>query len=383
MRSRFAQLVYFIAFLFCFVVTERIIVAQTVLDACQFAGSNAGEQISTAIANLPSTGGTVDCRCYSGDNNEFNSPLIINKPVTLLFGHANFFVRDTIRINLPDHGNWKRAVKILGAGVGSTRFQGASGKPTLLVGGADSVLQVGFTISDIEFAGTVGFANGDAIQLIRARDSVLERLRITGYLTLGTDAIRVGSSSMFNTIRDVRIDNVNQGVEIAGGQDDDQANRNIVSNCVIAQVQAGAAVRIGPYAYVNVIQNCNFEGNVGQTDVLIEGITEGTRILDSHFEGLGATRLYGVTVSALGGLRPRDIVLQGLHIADYKDWAIVIMDSDSVKISNTHFNGRAGNSGAVTVFNSTDGIGMGWSRGNAPTLLSVNSSTFQLWPSVP
>jgi parallel beta-helix repeat protein len=57
--------------------------------ADQFPGADAGAKIAAAIADLPSTGGTVDARGLEGAQN-VSTPLVINKPVRLLLGSATY-----------------------------------------------------------------------------------------------------------------------------------------------------------------------------------------------------------------------------------------------------------------------------------------------------
>jgi hypothetical protein len=374
--------------------------AQGVVSACTYPGATAGQKIAAAIAAIApsptSTGVTIDARCFTGDNNDIDVPLLIDKPVTLLLGHANFYVRHTITINVPTLplpiGQWQRTVQILGAGIGSTRLQGATGdvnKPTIAIGTAASELQRGVHIADMALTGTTGSPNGTAIVLTRTRDSVLERLSISAYKTSGTAGIAIYTSSMFNTIRDVRVNDANQGIVIAGGTGDDVANRNLIENAVIALIGPGAGVRIGPNAQLNTVRDSNFESNTGQTDVLIEGETFGTRILDSHFEGCSESRLHGVMISSLGGVLPRAALLSGLDITGFRDRGVVLMDAKDVKITQTHFWGMPGNTGAIVAFNST-GVGVALTKSGTenqngcsaptPTMHSHLGSTFTFVP---
>lgn len=67
--------------------------AASVRFADQFPGADAGAKINAAIASLPSTGGTVDARGFTG-NVSFATPVIVggpSKPVQLLFDPATTF----------------------------------------------------------------------------------------------------------------------------------------------------------------------------------------------------------------------------------------------------------------------------------------------------
>jgi len=381
------------------VIVGRAASAQGVVSACSYGGATAGQKIAAAIAAITSTstGTTIDARCFTGDTNVIDVPLLINKPVTLLLGQANFYVQQTITINVPKLalplGQWQRTVQILGAGVGSTRLQGATAdvnKPTLAIGAAaPAELQMGVHIADISFAGSVGSPNGTAIQLTRARDSVLERLTISGYKTSGTAAIALYTSSMFNTIRDIRVEDANQGIVLTGGTGNDVVNRNLIANAIIALIGPGPGVRIGPNAQLNTVRDSNFEANTGQNDVLIEGETFGTRILDSHFEGCSLTRLYGVMIASASGVLPRAALLSGLDITGFHDRGVVLMDAMDVKITQTHFWGMPGNAGAILAFNST-GVGVALTKSGTenqnvcsaptPAMLTQVGSTFPIVP---
>jgi hypothetical protein len=243
--------------------------------------------------------------------------------------------------------------------------------------------QVGPHIVDLEIAGTAAATNGHAILLNRTLDGVFERLRITGFLTNGTNAIYVAAQSFFNTFRDIRIDFVNQGIHIVGGPSGpgtDPANRNLISNCIIAQVGPGVGLRIGPNAGVNQVRDSNFESNTGSTDVLIEGEAEGTRISDSHFEGGAASRLYAIVIAASPAGTPRDTVLSGLHVTGFSSYGVLLDHAENVKITTTHFAGKPGNAGAIQAFNS-NGVGVALSKDVVtPVMTTLSSSTFTLVP---
>jgi len=67
---------------------------------CGFGGASAGADILSAINSLPSTGGTVDCRCQSGSQ-VISSDIFsgITKNVHLIFGTATYSV--TASLNVP------------------------------------------------------------------------------------------------------------------------------------------------------------------------------------------------------------------------------------------------------------------------------------------
>lgn len=63
---------------------------ESIRFADQFAGNDAGEKIAAAIADLPSTGGTVDARALEGAQTSATNFLlnVATKPVTLVLGHC-------------------------------------------------------------------------------------------------------------------------------------------------------------------------------------------------------------------------------------------------------------------------------------------------------
>ncbi len=69
--------------------------------ADRFPGATAGEKIAAALADLPATGGTVDARGFTGEQ-EISVPLLVgapwSKPTTLLLGPALFTVSAPIQL---------------------------------------------------------------------------------------------------------------------------------------------------------------------------------------------------------------------------------------------------------------------------------------------
>lgn len=62
-----------------------------VRHACEFTGADAGAKIAAAITDLPSTGGTVDARCFEGAQTISANPFAgVTKSFTLLLGAATF-----------------------------------------------------------------------------------------------------------------------------------------------------------------------------------------------------------------------------------------------------------------------------------------------------
>jgi hypothetical protein len=78
-------------------------------NAKGFSGENAGAKIAAAIANLPSTGGTVDARGIEGGAISQDLFAGVTKPVTLLLGHGTYTFSVTQSIGV-------RGVVIRGAG---------------------------------------------------------------------------------------------------------------------------------------------------------------------------------------------------------------------------------------------------------------------------
>ncbi len=89
--------------------------------ADQFAGADAAARINAAIADLPATGGTVDARGFEGSQT-FGSPVVVNKPVSLLLGGVNITNASfQVSAGLVMHSN-NRAAATLTAPPGGTMF---------------------------------------------------------------------------------------------------------------------------------------------------------------------------------------------------------------------------------------------------------------------
>jgi hypothetical protein len=148
--------------------------------AAYFTGATFSAKVIAAIADLPSTGGTVDARGLEGpqtvDADMFAG---VTKPVTVLLGDATFAVSDTQ--NIPNN------VAIEGQGKGSTilNWTGAATGTLLNIGTAttrSSVRHLQLT------TGQAGTTKG--INVAQGVDILLDDLLVTG--ASGTTGFNVG-----------------------------------------------------------------------------------------------------------------------------------------------------------------------------------------------
>jgi parallel beta-helix repeat protein len=88
-----------------------------------FSGTTAGAKITACIADLPLTGGTADARGLEGAQTISADPFSgVNKPITLLLGHATYSSSVSIRIPTDSH--------IIGIGRNSKIVSASASAPT-------------------------------------------------------------------------------------------------------------------------------------------------------------------------------------------------------------------------------------------------------------
>lgn len=128
------------------VLTKRL---NAIRYADQFPGGNAGAKIAAALADLPSTGGTIDARGLTGAQT-IATPLTLGvstdpaKPTTLLLGPGNFTVSNTITV--------LKQCAVMGTPIGlSVGYQPPAHSGTFLRASSPnlpSVVQIGDGIND-------------------------------------------------------------------------------------------------------------------------------------------------------------------------------------------------------------------------------------------
>lgn len=168
----------------------------SVRNACLFTGANMGAKITAAIADLPSTGGIVDARCFEG-NQSATSTISINKPVTVLQGVSN--------LTLSANPGIQFVTGITGAawvGLGraqSTLTKGISGTMINIQSSATQVRLVGMEAVGATFT-------GGAITLTAGNSNLIDNVYITETqsdaveITADTNIFTVVSNSLIQTL---------------------------------------------------------------------------------------------------------------------------------------------------------------------------------------
>jgi len=148
--------------------------------AAQFVGADAGAKIANAIADLPSTGGTVDARGLEGAQTTA-ATITLNKPVDLLLGHTTLTggaaANPVILVASND-------VSIKGRGWNSTVIQTA----TAANSGITSATYVRGRIKTLQIQQTAGAPtgtgirfSGPAVGLWTANTNIIEDVLVTGF----------------------------------------------------------------------------------------------------------------------------------------------------------------------------------------------------------
>jgi len=167
-----------------------------------FAGANAGVKIVAAIADLPSTGGIVDCRGLEGTQTLAQNIFagLSNRPIRFLCGATQFHVQVTQTISLQEQ------VRLIGTDIfsdGATNYQtsfiwdGTSGGTVLLLDCVrDSIIE-GLAI--LPGSGTVGI--GIRIDHVSTPTGAFHAENDRFYsCSIGpsTTAIQIGNTSVMN-----------------------------------------------------------------------------------------------------------------------------------------------------------------------------------------
>ncbi len=122
-----------------------------------YSGADLGAKIHNAVQELPSSGGTIDARRFTG-NQAISATVIVDRPVVLLLGHAQITISATPGILTAGAGRLSiEGVPIEGTGLYTSLAQGDMIKHT-----ANSMFQC----RNLYFAPTVTQTGGAAISIV-------------------------------------------------------------------------------------------------------------------------------------------------------------------------------------------------------------------------
>jgi hypothetical protein len=122
-----------------------------------YPGADLGAKIHNAVQELPSSGGTIDARRFTG-NQAISATVIVDRPVVLLLGHAQITISATPGILTTGAGRLSiEGVPIEGTGLYTSRAQGDMIQHT-----ANSMFQC----RNLYFAPTVTQTGGAAISIV-------------------------------------------------------------------------------------------------------------------------------------------------------------------------------------------------------------------------
>ncbi|MBI4464210.1 MAG: hypothetical protein HY647_05850, partial [Acidobacteria bacterium] len=254
--------------------------------ANQFAGADAGAKIAAAIADLPSTGGTVDARGLEGAQTIASDPFTgVTKPVRLLLGAATFSHAVTINVpaNVRMEGLGDKTI-FNWTGAGGTAFSVNPG-PTGQVTDADVVLS-NFKIQD-------GGTGAIGVHLKDISNWHLEKLTITGFSTAGIqlDASNDGGT-ITGTIKKGSISGNGNGIETAGANIHNAIS--IEDNDIVSST--GFGLSFGGTVAGFFIKRNNFSNN-SSGEIISTNAIRGTTIVGNWFESLAA----GTSAISLSG----------------------------------------------------------------------------------
>ncbi|MBI4464626.1 MAG: right-handed parallel beta-helix repeat-containing protein, partial [Acidobacteria bacterium] len=241
--------------------------------ADQFSGANAGAKIAAAIADLPSTGGTVDARGFEGtqtiSQNVFSG---VTKPVTLLFGCGTFQVSAKQNI---------QTAKVKIYSEPCTTFQAA--------GSLDAFIQT--TATDTEIHGGVFDANSIApygIQVGAGADrSLIETVEIKNTNSGGYETAILANGVGTTTVKNSYLHDVGNGIAVEGA-----ASRLIALENRIKDVR-GQGIRCIDALY------CEAAGNIieNPTNIGIYAIfSDEMNVHDNYLIGGGAFYIHMDTI---------------------------------------------------------------------------------------
>lgn len=166
--------------------TVATVRANNIRFADQFPGADAGAEINACVADLPSTGGTCDARGFQGPQTAA-ATILLNKPVTLLIGHATLTLAGNPGISANASG-----VRILGSSAHVSEIvQAAAGAHLISNTGG----YTDFEVDHLRFVGapgTVSVSPNNGIDVQGARRVNIHDNQFTG---LQQEAVSIRNST--------------------------------------------------------------------------------------------------------------------------------------------------------------------------------------------
>ncbi|MBI2815448.1 MAG: hypothetical protein HYX72_00765 [Acidobacteria bacterium] len=165
--------------------------------ASQFAGADAGAKIAAAIADLPSTGGTVDARGLEGNQTSSVNPFDgVTKPVQLLLGGVS--LTSTAAWTLPSGS----AIRGSGTGATTLTFSGLDDNTDGLTLTVDNVLKW-TAVEKLEIS--MSKAGRDAIRINGGDHIVIKDVQVTDF---ARDGIHVEPSANSEWTENLTLENI-------------------------------------------------------------------------------------------------------------------------------------------------------------------------------
>lgn len=315
------------------------------LNVVDFGGADTGAKIIAAIATLPATGGTVDCRGLEGDQIISSTVEIggATKPVTLLCGDGATFKPSAANVQM---FRIKPNGKLIGARINTTDVTYAS--TTILLN--DSFTDGQLTqVKGIVCVGTVN--EGVAIQL-----------ETTGATTYGI---------AFVTLDSIRIQGYFAGIAVSVNDASQFVNSNVFSNIEVKASNIGYNTAGSGFFYANQFINCTYQAAPPANAI-------GFNFTTGEFNTLLNTNIWDMTAGSnefvFGSETSRNIIAGYLNAVNAIDNGIV----NVVKDITTGTLPVAGEVQSFTTPAATWGLNFAPS-GSAPTLISIASgNTYDL-----
>jgi hypothetical protein len=298
------------------------------INACGQSGADAGSQITNAIAALPSTGGTVDARCYGATVQVISSQLNIGRFTgTSLTGPVTLLVDQSTRFNVSVTGGVP-AIQIFN---GSALECGGVGQ----IGGAST--RGGFALTSIANVSSL-IANGQ-------QDRTQEYLRIHGCLFQGNNSATVtGPLAYFKLGPFVN---------------------SIVSDCVFLGEMSGTTVQIEGVSdvawYNNWVNGAAGISGLTVTPMVINGTTLSVTIVGGAIEHSGGGKpLLSINSTTGSGAFPNStrtisILGTGFETQSGGGNGIEITDAANIKISGLIFTGVTAGTDGIKIIESAAG----------------------------
>ncbi len=210
-----------------------------VVSACDYSGSDAGAKITNALADLPSTGGTVDARCQTGSSLAISSTVTISKPATVILGVGTY--TGSVGSSGPVFSLTSAGASLVGTSPQATIVTTSTGGNGVDTGDDTTIknLTLRGTNGSVTSTYATGINSGDADN-VRVENVVVEQWANMGLNTGGSPTRWMITNSTFR-------DNKNDGVFIASG-----GSGNIVSNCTFRD---NAAIGIDTNSDLTTISN--------------------------------------------------------------------------------------------------------------------------------